>query len=455
MLNKINNIIKTFVFVASFVFAGGVFAQPSNPVQNVAITPQTISGSFIGGLEQYEIIFTLVGVNTATNTPHESQLATAPGQSLPATFSFATPSNLTVYNDGTIGGEVSSASYSYSVLQIDLLNENVTPSITTDALQSLPLSGIIQGGEEANSVIINFPGWEDPPVADSFNPIPNSGGKYYPILKSNFTVNGDITTTRTPADSDLFLVIANRDADLPDVERFGLLKTIPGGSSSFNINFPNCTGNPCQLPIAAQLNPGESYDVFLSNIWNTSGFGNDNILIYNQVPYEGQNHYFTLHEVPGGVVDDTGDEEDPIDSNDPNGNNADPNDGTGSGNGNQGPPIYTGEQGDIINNGIVPNCGYDLTGNGKLCGFSDLITLVQRAIEYVFILVVPIVAIVFAYAGYLYLTSGGNPGKRESAKNAMLKSLIGIVVVMSAWLIVTLIVKTLGAGPEVTRFLDI
>lgn len=118
-------------------------------------------------------------------------------------------------------------------------------------------------------------------------------------------------------------------------------------------------------------------------------------------------------------------------------------------------PILSTAQQQIIDTGIAPNCGYNLGDGGRICGFSDLITLVQRAIEYIFILVIPITAIVFAYAGYLYLTSGGNSGKREKAKLAMINVVIGVVVIMSAWLVVTLIVRSLGATDATTQFLDL
>lgn len=125
-------------------------------------------------------------------------------------------------------------------------------------------------------------------------------------------------------------------------------------------------------------------------------------------------------------------------------------------------PLFSVVQQKIIKTGIAPNCGYNLgqnadgtPGGGRICGFGDLITLVQNIIEYIFILVIPITAIVFAYAGYLYLTSGGNSGKREKAKLAMINVVIGVIVIMSAWLIVTLIVNSLGASDATKQFLDL
>ena len=117
-------------------------------------------------------------------------------------------------------------------------------------------------------------------------------------------------------------------------------------------------------------------------------------------------------------------------------------------------------QSNIVANGIVvTDCGYNLNGKqkdangnllpkGKICGFSDAIRLIQRVIEYIFILVLPIMAIMFAYAGYLYLTSGGSKTKRDAAKKAMTNSIIGVVVIMAAWLIVKTIVVAVGVDVQ-------
>jgi len=125
------------------------------------------------------------------------------------------------------------------------------------------------------------------------------------------------------------------------------------------------------------------------------------------------------------------------------------NDGSGS-------IIYNETQQDIIGNGIVAkNCGYNLSEGGRICGFGDVIALIQRIIEYIFVLILPIAAIVIAYVGFLYLTSGGDSGKKTKAKAAMLSLLKGIILVMAAWLIVKTILVTLGAAPEIKQFLGI
>ncbi len=102
---------------------------------------------------------------------------------------------------------------------------------------------------------------------------------------------------------------------------------------------------------------------------------------------------------------------------------------------------------------VKGDCGYKLGDGGRMCGLGDFIELIQRIIEYIFVLILPIAAIVFAYAGYLFMTSGGDPNKRNAAKNAMTKLVLGIVVIMMAWLMVKTILVSLGVSAGFRTFL--
>lgn len=123
------------------------------------------------------------------------------------------------------------------------------------------------------------------------------------------------------------------------------------------------------------------------------------------------------------------------------------NGGTGSGGGGAITPYISPDQQKILDEGIVPtDCGYTdpATGKHKLCGFPQLITLIDRAIQYIFILMLPITAIVFAYAGFLFLTSGGSADKRTKAKKAMTSVVIGIIIILAAFLVVRTILVAIG-----------
>jgi len=79
------------------------------------------------------------------------------------------------------------------------------------------------------------------------------------------------------------------------------------------------------------------------------------------------------------------------------------------------------------------------------CGWNELMTLVNTVINFVlFTLALPIAAIMFAVAGIMLLTSGGDPSKKTKAKDLFLGVVIGLVVAAAAWLIVHIILSILG-----------
>lgn len=96
---------------------------------------------------------------------------------------------------------------------------------------------------------------------------------------------------------------------------------------------------------------------------------------------------------------------------------------------------------------IVPNCGFTLAGNtvnGTACGWKDVLSLANNLLKFMIYLAVPIAAICFAYAGWLYLSSQGNSGKISRAHGIFLNVAIGLVIVLAAWLVVNQIMTTLA-----------
>lgn len=125
----------------------------------------------------------------------------------------------------------------------------------------------------------------------------------------------------------------------------------------------------------------------------------------------------------------------------------------------------TYKKGDVITPAVTKNVG--VTGNGgntnptqtitpaviatgditlvtNPCKFNDVMTLVNRIINFVlFGLALPIVAIMIAYAGVLYLFSGVSDQKSK-AKEILSNAVIGLVIAFCAYIIIHLILKTLG-----------
>jgi hypothetical protein len=79
-------------------------------------------------------------------------------------------------------------------------------------------------------------------------------------------------------------------------------------------------------------------------------------------------------------------------------------------------------------------------------GLCQLGQLGQNIIDYAIVFAIPLAAILIGYAGFLYITSGANPGNVNRAKSIFGTALIGFLVAISGWLIVNTILVALFAG---------
>lgn len=89
------------------------------------------------------------------------------------------------------------------------------------------------------------------------------------------------------------------------------------------------------------------------------------------------------------------------------------------------------------------NCG---TGNDQKaaldCNFSKLMEMINIIINYLIMIALPLAAISFAYAGWLYLAAGDSSSNVSKAKTIFADVGIGLVLVLSSWLIFKLIETT-------------
>ncbi len=97
--------------------------------------------------------------------------------------------------------------------------------------------------------------------------------------------------------------------------------------------------------------------------------------------------------------------------------------------------------------GLVP-CGTNnpaTPGTNHPCEFKDVMTLINTIIKFIlFDLVIPIAAVMFAYAGFKLVTSGGSSEARGQAKNIFSNAVFGLVIAAGAWLIVRTLLSVLG-----------
>jgi len=104
------------------------------------------------------------------------------------------------------------------------------------------------------------------------------------------------------------------------------------------------------------------------------------------------------------------------------------------------------ENGETAGSGLVPCSGT----NCSACHLAELgNTLVG--------LLIGLVAIVFAtlmvVAGFRLVTSGGNRSARDAAKNSLTNAVVGLLLILGAWLLVDTLMRALvGDGGEVTGY---
>lgn len=79
------------------------------------------------------------------------------------------------------------------------------------------------------------------------------------------------------------------------------------------------------------------------------------------------------------------------------------------------------------------------------CDFNDLIQGINNIVQFLLYAAAFVAALLFAWAGFLYVSAAGDPGKVKSAHKIFTTAGIGLVLMASAWLIIKVIVDTLGS----------
>jgi hypothetical protein len=91
---------------------------------------------------------------------------------------------------------------------------------------------------------------------------------------------------------------------------------------------------------------------------------------------------------------------------------------------------------------IVPCDGTSING-GTECTICHLAQLAQNGLNVGIYMAVFLSAILFAWAGWLYVTAGGNQQQASRGRQIFTNVAIGIVIILAGWLIVDTIMKTL------------
>jgi len=76
--------------------------------------------------------------------------------------------------------------------------------------------------------------------------------------------------------------------------------------------------------------------------------------------------------------------------------------------------------------------------------FTDIGVLITKILNFVMVLGALLVFMYLILGGIEWITSGGDKGKTESARNKITAAIIGLIVLASAWAILILVLKFLG-----------
>ena len=87
---------------------------------------------------------------------------------------------------------------------------------------------------------------------------------------------------------------------------------------------------------------------------------------------------------------------------------------------------------------IVPE-----TCTGPTCDCGDLVKLASNILNTGIYIAVILSAVLFAWAGFGYLSNATNPEKKNHAKDILRNVIVGLVIILAAWLIVDTLLKTL------------
>lgn len=72
--------------------------------------------------------------------------------------------------------------------------------------------------------------------------------------------------------------------------------------------------------------------------------------------------------------------------------------------------------------------------------------------NYLFMIAIPIAVLALGWGGFQIMTAAGNAGKAEEGISVMKVTVIGIVIMLSSYLVVQFIFKALGVTSEFTSF---
>jgi len=94
---------------------------------------------------------------------------------------------------------------------------------------------------------------------------------------------------------------------------------------------------------------------------------------------------------------------------------------------------------------LPPNGGSSGKIVNPLPSINSLDGLIQKILEGVIKIGLPVIALAIIYCGFLFVSARGNPESIKKAKDALIYTLIGAAILLGAWAIALLIKDTVVA----------
>ena len=80
------------------------------------------------------------------------------------------------------------------------------------------------------------------------------------------------------------------------------------------------------------------------------------------------------------------------------------------------------------------------------CGFGGVLAIVQNVMNFLIAIGIIIATLIIIWGGILYVLSPANPENRSTANKMLINAIVGLLITLSAWLIVDFVMKTLYGG---------
>lgn len=77
------------------------------------------------------------------------------------------------------------------------------------------------------------------------------------------------------------------------------------------------------------------------------------------------------------------------------------------------------------------------------CGFGGVLAIVQNVMNFIIAIGIIIATLIIVWGGILYVLSPANPENRSTANKMLINAVVGLLITLSAWLIVDFVMKTL------------